>query len=110
MSANVRPSASRAPLGSLERLTVTQVGVLLLFASWAFGGGAAWARQWIAVWGSLSLIILMLAVRQRALRGEALPLPVRWLWPFAGFNVLVLASCLNPSFSPMSYGREALIA
>jgi O-antigen ligase len=110
MSAAPRPSASHSPLGWLERLTLVQVGVLLLFASWAFGGGAAWARQWIAAWGSLSLILFLLAVRQRDLRGEGLPPPVRWLWPFAGFNGLVLASCLNPSFSPMAYGREALIA
>lgn len=110
MSDPLRSPANRTPLRPIEIITLVHIGTLLLFASWAFGGGASWARQLIAAWGCLSLVIITLVIRQRALRGEGLPPTLLWLWPYAGFNLLVMASCLNPSFSRMTYEGESLIA
>ncbi len=98
------------PLRPLEIATLAHVGILLLFASWAFGGGAAWARQGIVAWGSLSVIILFLALRRRVRHGEGLRQPLLGLWPFAAFNALVLLSCLNPSFAPKAYAGQVLLA
>lgn len=86
------------------------VGVLLLLASWAFGGGASWARTLIACWGSLGALITVAAVRSRSSRGESLRQPLRWLCPLLGFNVLVLLSCLNPSFSERFFSGQSLLA
>ena len=89
---------------------LVHVGVLLLFASWAFGGGADWARFLISAWGSFGLLITAAAIRSRAARGESLLPPLLWLSPFIGFNVLVLLSCLNPSFSERVFAGQALLA
>ena len=95
------PPDTRAgqPLRPLEVVVLVHVGVLLLFTSWAFGGGADWARFLISGWGSLGLFITLAAVRSRARRGESLRQPLQWLSPIIAFNVLVLLSCLNPSVS-----------
>lgn len=94
----------------LERVTVVHVGVLLLLASWAFGGGATWARSWIAAWGSLGVLITLAAALTRDRQRERTSSPLPWLWPLVALNVLILASCLNPSFSAMVYEGQALLA
>ncbi len=104
------PQRKAEVLQPLELGTVAHVGILLLFASWAFGGGTAWARTLISCWGSLGLIITVMAGRSRFAKGERRQSPRRWLWPLAGFNLLVLLSCLNPSFTPMVYESQALLA
>lgn len=92
-----------------ELLTLIHVGVLLVFSSWAFGGGATWARQGIAAWASLSVVILVgLAIRGRSQPGGLLPL--RALWPLAAYAALVLASTLNPSFTPKQYEGGSYLA
>jgi len=94
---------SSGGLRPLEVATVIHVAGLLLAASWAFGGGATWARTLIAAWGSAGVVLAALAIRNRARRGENLRHPLVWLGPFLLFNVLVLVSCLNPSFTPKVY-------
>ena len=98
------------PPRPLEIAVLVHVGVLLLFASWAFGGGADWARFLISCWGSLGLLITVAAIRSRATRGENLRQPLLWLCPIIGFNVLVLLSCLNPSFSERIFAGQSLLA
>jgi O-antigen ligase len=110
-----RRSSSRNPspggtFRPLETVALVHVGVLLLFASWAFGGGADWARFLISAWSSLGLFITAAGVRSRATRGESLRHPLLWLCPFVGFNILVLLSCLNPSFSARVFAGQALLA
>ncbi len=89
---------------------LVQVGLLLLLSSWAFGGGASWARLLISCWGSLSVLFTVAALRAGAARAEGLWQSLLWLWPFAGFNALVLLSCLNPSFSARVFAGQSLLA
>jgi len=107
------PSRHRAPGSAfrpLETVVLFHVGSLLLLASWAFGGGASWARFLLTCWGSLSVLITAAAIRRRARRDESLRQPLLWLVPFAAFNVLVLLSCLNPSFSERVFAGQLLLA
>ena len=100
----------RETLQPLETITLVHVGILLVFSSWAFGGGAGWARTVISAWGSLGLFITIAAGRSGVVHGERRRPPLRWLWPFAGFNLLVLLSSLNPSFAPKVFEGQALLA
>ena len=99
-----------APLHWLELATLTQVGVLLLFASWAFGGGTDWARRLLSCWGSLGALITLAAVLHFRRRGDGRLRPLRWLWTLTAFNLLVLLSCLNPSFSERFFAGQSLLA
>jgi O-antigen ligase len=101
---------SSRSLEPLELATVLQVGGLVLLSTWFFGGGSAAARIWISVWGSLGIAITALIwwTKRRANDGSLRPL--RWAWPVVAFNVLVLASCLNPSFSEKFLEGESLLA
>ncbi|MBS0662254.1 MAG: O-antigen ligase family protein [Verrucomicrobia bacterium] len=94
----------------LERIVLIHVGGLVVLSSWAFGGAAPWARSLIAGWGSLALLITLAAVWNREPRHPHFPSPLPWLWPVVIFNVLVLASCFNPSFALVSFGAEPLLA
>ena len=93
---------SNQPLALIEIVTLVHVGAAAIFAAWAFGGNAAWSRTLLAWWGSLSVFIALAAIDSRKERRPgALRImlhPLRWLWPLALFNVLVVASALNPSF------------
>ena len=100
----------RTPLNWLEIAIVAHVGSLLLLGSWAFGGGAAWARLLLACWGSGGWLFMLAAVRVRLTRRVGSVQPLRWLWPLAAFNALVLISCLNPSFSAKAFEGQILLA
>lgn len=101
---------SSRSLQPLELATVLHVGGLLLLSTWFFGGGSAAARGWISAWGSLGIAITGFAwwTQRRANDGSLRPL--RWAWPVVAFNVLVLASCLNPSFTEKFLEGESLLA
>ena len=106
-SARATPSSAA---GRLERVTVLHVAILGLLSTWAFGGGAAWARTLIAAWGSLGLLITLAAVAQRDRWREHTPSPLAWLWPAAALGLLVILGCLNPSFTAKVYLGESLLA
>ncbi|HEX2852733.1 MAG TPA: O-antigen ligase family protein [Opitutaceae bacterium] len=100
-------SGSRRPL---ETATFAHIAGLLVLTTWFFGGGSDAARWWISLWGSLGIAITLTAwVTQRRANDGSLR-PLRWAWPVAAFNVLVLASCLNPSFSEKFLAGESLLA
>jgi O-antigen ligase len=97
-----RAPHSGQPLAPIELVTLVHVGAAAIFAAWAFGGNAAWSRTLLASWSSLSVFIIIAAIDSRHERGSgALRImlhPLRWLWPLAVFNVVVLVSACNPSF------------
>lgn len=79
-------------------------GTLLVFISWAFGGQAPWVRHIIAWWGTAGLgLFLWACASRRRSPGEPAHPALRFLWPLWLFDLVVLASCFNPSF------REAVI-
>ena len=97
---------SAQPLASIELVTLVHVGAAAIFAAWAFGGNAAWSRTLLAWWGSLSVFIAIAAIDSRKTRQPgALHImlhPLRWLWPLALFNVVVVVSACNPSFRELA--------
>ncbi len=94
----------------MEIAVLVHVGGLLVLSSWAFGGAADWARTLIATWGSLGIFITIAAIRHRAADGESVREPVKWLIPWLGFNVMIVLSCLNPSFTERLFAGQTLLA
>lgn len=102
------PSHQRRSLDWLERLTLGHLLLLLVFGAWAFGGNALWVRDVLSIWGTLSLLLTCAVLRDKERRNRGHWRPLRWLWPFAAFNLLVLASACNPSFREVTDGARLL--
>lgn len=107
-SSSETPFAHTANELALERLVMAHVALLLIFATWAFGGNVDWARTTIAYWGTLSLPLLILLVRDNTARRSTLPKTLLGLWPLLGFNTLVIISLFFAGFRPGYYGGELL--
>jgi O-antigen ligase len=97
-------TGSRPRLTALEQAALVHAGVLLVFATWAFDGNVDWARRIISWWGCAGALITLGA----AIRGGGGRV-LRWLWPLLVFNLLVLTSILNPSFSAHTFDGESLL-
>jgi O-antigen ligase len=94
----------------LEIFTLIHVAGLVLFTAWDFGGETDLARVVISWWGSLALPIMVYACLRRLACRHGLPSALRWLWPLMFFDMLVLASALNPSFTHSFVGgADALV-
>ncbi len=104
------PSGRRLAPGPawLELLAPVHVASLLVFIAWDFGGGTDLALTVIRWWGSLAPVILGYVCVRRWLRREQLPSAIHWLWPLVLFNLLVIASAQNPSFTRSVIGGAAV--
>ncbi len=98
------PASAGGPPGRLEILALLHAAGLLVFATWDFGGETDFAGRVISLWGSLAAPLAAMACRRRLVRHEGWPRALRWLWPLAAFDGLVLISALNPSFAPAVLG------
>jgi O-antigen ligase len=112
LGAEKRRSARGSRAGdALGKIAILHVAGLLLLATWFFGGGSDRSRLLISCWGSLAAAIALAGffLRHRG-DSEAPRLPAHWLWPLLALNGLVLASCLNPSFTAKILDGESLLA
>jgi O-antigen ligase len=106
------PFEEKSPVRTLrwlEALVLVHAAVMLALASWGFGGGIAWVRSALTALGAAAVVILLVHVRDRRQRGEPSPRALHWLWPFAGFNLLVVAASFTPGFREMLYGTETML-
>lgn len=85
----------------LERATFFHVTILLLAASWVYGGNIWWMRTALSIWASLSVVITVAAFAQPGDRGRDARSRAWWLVPWILFVALVLFSATNPSFRRM---------
>ena len=105
----VSPFASSHNTSRLSRLVLLQLGVLAVFSSWAFGGQAPWARQVIALWGTVGILLFVYACRAHRPDGRLHP-ALRLLWPLWLYDVVVIVSCFNPGFrETMVSGQASLV-
>jgi len=86
-----------------------QLGLLLLFTPWAFGGQAPWARQIIAWWGTLGIFLFIWGSCVCHPQPNRLHPAIRLLWPLWLYDLLVLISCLNPGFREVSDGAQSTL-
>jgi O-antigen ligase len=108
-TATPTPSAARLTR-RLELATLIHLGLFVVIASWGFGGNASWSRQVLTWWGSLGGAILLTALSSRTMRTAGQLRPLRWLWPLALLNAVVLASLFNPSLRVITMDHEELLA
>lgn len=90
----------------LTKLVLLHFAVFSVFITWAFGGQAPWVRHMIAWWGTAGMLLFVwasLAQRRGDRRWWRHP-SLRLLWPLWLYDVVVIASCFNPSF------RETVIS
>ncbi|MCB1105746.1 MAG: O-antigen ligase family protein [Cephaloticoccus sp.] len=92
----------------LELATLIHVAVLVITATWAFGGNADWARTLIGCWATLAVPLLIANVRAAIRERNYAPRVLHCLWPLLAFNTLVLVSLAFPGFRPGYYGDELL--
>src|SRR5689334_8155035 len=91
----------------LDNIVLVHFGALLVFTSWAFGGQAPWARQVIAWGGTAGMGIFMWAsAAYRRPEGEKIHPAIRLLWPLWLYDLVVVASCFNPSFREVVVGGQ----
>ena len=82
----------------LEILAATHAAVVLVLASWAFGGSIGWAAGAISWLGSVGILTLAAAIARRLGRnGHGSLRALHCLWPLVAFNVFVLLSVFQPS-------------
>lgn len=95
-------SANRHPT-RLEAAAALHATLFLIGVSWAFGGNADWVRTPISVWGSLSVLVTVIAFASPG-SGKTNKAPAAWMLPIIILNALVLASCFSPGFRDLAYG------
>ncbi len=105
---SARPPGHRRPLTLLEYATLGHIGVLAIFSTWCLGGNTEWARTILSWWGSLGLLITLTALREPEAKKLGYRRPMRWLWPLALLNVVVILSSFNPSFREVQDGVNTL--
>lgn len=106
------PDDSAASAGAQDRLQFLVLGhlaVLVLIATWGMGGNVPWSHTAIQLWGSVGIVLTGWVIWKRPFLGGDQVRPVRWLWPLAVLNALVLASLANPSFREMHLGSEMML-
>jgi hypothetical protein len=57
----------------------------------------------------VGILLTVWVIRRRPFTGRDQVRPLRWLWPLAALNGLVLASLANPSFREMHLGSEVML-
>ena len=102
-----RSASHRSRASLLEKLVLFHFGTLIVFTAWAFGGQAPWVRQVIAGWGSVGVLLFIIACsRHPKAPGERHHPALRWLWPLLVYDLIVVAGCFNPSFKSLVIAGE----
>ncbi len=106
VAARVPPS--QRPLRPLEWVALAHVGILFVWITWGFGGGAEWMRTYLAWWGSLGFLITLTALQDKEAWREGWMKPLVWLIPFAAFNAYVVLATFNPSFQALKFENDVV--
>jgi O-antigen ligase len=93
----------------LQPVVLGHLVVLVLLATWGLGGNAPWSRLALQLWGSVGMLLTAWALWQRPAGTADHVRPLRWLWPLAALNALVLASLANPSFREIQAGADVML-
>ena len=100
------PAPLQKKTSRLAGAVIFHFSSLLIFTTWAFGGQIPWARQVIAIWGSLGVLLFIIAEVTQARSPNDRYRGIRLLWPLWCYNLLVIVGCLNPGFKEITSGGE----
>lgn len=95
----------------LQRATVLHLGTLGVVLAWWFGGQSPGARQALLWWGTVGGTLFLAGVLDalRSHRRGGLASVAFHLWPLLLFEILVLASVLNPSMTAVEQGGATFL-
>ncbi len=101
------PRRGQSRAGVLEKAVIFHFATLLIFTSWAFGGQIPWARDVIAIWGGIGVLLFFACSQACKAPAQWFHPAMRWLWPLLFYDLLVGVSGLNPSFVQLPGAGEA---
>ncbi len=106
------PRAQRAgnELGLLEWAALAHVGVLFLWITWDYGGGAEVMRPYFTWFGGFGVLLTLRVILDPERWSDGRLHALRWLWPVLAFNAFVLLGVFNPSFKELNYDGEIVLA
>jgi O-antigen ligase len=88
---------SRDAARALELWTAWHAAILVVAATWGFGGNIHWIRPPLAWWGTLGAALTVVGLWRRVVQPQPDWRPLLWLAPWAGLAGLVLLGTMNPS-------------
>jgi O-antigen ligase len=92
------------PGGELRaRLVLAHLTVLIVGASWGFGGMSPGMRTAAGAWATVGIVLFLFVMRRHF--GRA----VRHLWPLLAFDAMVAVSAFNPGFAAVPFGDEVFL-
>ncbi len=101
-----RPTVS---ISWLEKAILFHLCLMLLGASWVYGGNIGWMRSALAIWADAGAFLTIAAFMQPGEAGHEARRKAWWLIPWLLFVALVVASAFNPSFTPVEFEGETLL-
>jgi len=105
----MKRASATTSISLLEKAVFLHVGLLLLGASWVYGGNIWWMRSALAVWADAGALLTLFAFIQKGDAGHEARRKAWWLVPWLLFVSLVVASSFNPSFIPVQFEGKTLL-
>lgn len=100
---------STVSISWLEKAVLFHLGLLLLGASWVYGGNIGWMRSALALWADAGALLTLAAFIQPGEAGHEARRKAWWLLPWLFFVALVVVSSFNPSFTPVEFEGNTLL-
>lgn len=102
--------SSRNGSTKLETAALVHLGIMVLGASWLFGGNIWWMRTALAWFAPAGALLTLGAFLRPGDAGRQARRRAWYLLPLALFVSLVVASLFNPAFSVVTFADETRLA
>jgi len=102
-----KPPSTTPPATALENAVLAHTALFFIGATWAFGGNADFVQPYLGAWGSLGILLTLIAAVTRDAGGQRQRL-LRTLWPILAFNALTGVACLTIGFRSIHSGAELM--
>ncbi len=105
----MKHTSASTSISLLEKAVFIHLCLLLLGASWVYGGNIWWMHSALAVWADAGVLLTFAAFIQPGDAGHEARRKAWWLLPWLLFVALVIISSFNPSFVPVRFEGNTLL-